>query len=148
MCAIVDTNVSHEVFGSDRSPRGQLLYDWLTRRRTGKLVVGGQLRRELLENCRIRTWLQQALVAGRAKAVCDSQVDTMAESLRTGKDCKSDDEHVIALARISGARLLFTDDHNLERDFKNRKLVSGPGGKIYKSTDHKRLLTQRDLCKA
>ncbi|MCE2463042.1 MAG: hypothetical protein J4F46_03880 [Dehalococcoidia bacterium] len=35
--------------------------------------------------------------------------------------CRSDDPHVIALARISGTRLLYTNDNDLEGDF--RKLI-------------------------
>ena len=31
MCAIIDANVSPEVFGDDRTPRGKILYTWLTR---------------------------------------------------------------------------------------------------------------------
>ena len=47
MCAIINANVTSEVFGDDRTPRGQILYEWLTRGKTGRLVVGGKLLREL-----------------------------------------------------------------------------------------------------
>lgn len=30
MCAIVDTNVAHEVFGDARTPAGKGFFDWLS----------------------------------------------------------------------------------------------------------------------
>ena len=68
--------------------------------------------------------------------------------------CKSDDEHVLALALVSGARLLYTNDPALIDDFGNREIVASPRGKIYTTarnagvTDaHRRLLAARDLCR-
>lgn len=56
----------------------------------------------------------------------------------------SDDPHVLALARISGARLLFTDDLALRKDFKNRKILGkGKRGQVYSKKSHKHLLTDR-----
>lgn len=36
----------------------------------------------------------------------------------------SDDPHILALASVSGARLLYTEDAELIRDFKNRLILS------------------------
>ena len=69
MCAIIDANVSPEVFGDDRTPRGKILYDWLTRGRTGRLVVGGELLRELSQYGKFKAWLSEAISAGRARRV-------------------------------------------------------------------------------
>ena len=145
MCAIVDNDVRSEVFGQEQSDRGALLFDWLTRG-AGRLVVGGLLRHELTEYGRFRTWLGEAIQAGRARIIPDSSVDLETESIRSGGVCESNDHHVIALARVSGARLLFTNDGSLENDFKNAALVAGPRGKIYKSPGHRHLLNRRDLC--
>ena len=41
---------------------------------------------------------------------------------------------------------VFTNDRNLEKDFKNRLLIPGERGKIYRKPEHRRLLHQRDLC--
>ena len=59
---------------------------------------------------------------------------------------KSNDLHVIALARISGARLLYSDDKKLRKDFKNKHLVNSPRGKVYSKEDHQHLLDQ-NLCR-
>lgn len=56
MCAIIDANVCAEVFGDGRTPRGQILYEWLTRGRTGRLVVGGKLLRELCGSSTVKAW--------------------------------------------------------------------------------------------
>lgn len=146
MCAIIDANVSPEVFGDDRTARGKILYDWLTRGRTGRLVVGGKLLRELRQYGKFKLWLSEAISAGRARRIRDAVVDAETESIRAGQSCQSNDHHIIALARVSGARVLFTNDQTLERDFKNRALVPEPRGKIYKAPDHRRLLDQQDLC--
>ena len=68
--------------------------------------------------------------------------------------CKSNDLHVLALALVSGARLLYTNDTALIDDFGNREIVTRPRGKIYTTaqnadvTDaHRRLLGARDLCR-
>ena len=146
MCAIIDANVSPEVFGDDRTPRGRLLFEWLTGGRTGRLVVGGKLLRELRQYGKFKVWLREALSAGRARCIRDAVVDAETESIRAGQSCQSNDHHIIALARVSGARLLFTNDRNLEKDFKNQALVPDPRGKIYKDPDHRQLLNQHDLC--
>ena len=46
MCAILDTNAAHEVFGSKTTEAGEGFREWL--RRGNKLVVGGKLKEELL----------------------------------------------------------------------------------------------------
>ena len=66
---------------------------------------------------------------------------------------RSDDEHVLALALASGARLLYTDDRRLQRDFENPAVVPGLTGRIYTSrpdgrftAEHQELLQAEDLC--
>ena len=46
MCAIVDASVAGEVFGSERTPAEEGVFDWITNG-NGKIVVGGKLREEL-----------------------------------------------------------------------------------------------------
>ena len=57
--------------------------------------------------------------------------------------CISNDCHIIALARASGARLLCSDDVKLGEDFKNKKWIDKPRGKIYKNATHNKLLKKR-----
>ena len=51
----------------------------------------------------------------------------MAEKARNPKFYQSDDPHILALAQIGGARLLYSDDQPLHGDFKNAALLDPPG---------------------
>lgn len=53
---------------------------------------------------------------------------------------RSNDPHILALARASGARLLYTADKDLIADFKNPRIVSRPRGKVYSGAANARLL--------
>ena len=105
MCAIIDANVAYQVFSEDRPPAGKRFFDWLSSPR-GELVVGGKLRAELTRDVRFQRWLTSAIRYGRARSVVDDEVEERAQELHRTRACKSDDEHVLALALVSGARLL------------------------------------------
>ena len=164
MCAILDNNVVGQVFGSEAPPAGKGFLNWLDSG-NGLLVVGGQLRRELNGSSKFKEWLQQAILAGLVRLYNDGKVDDRAEELRNADSCRSDDAHVVALAQVSGARLLFTNDGDLKRDFADKELINNPPGKIYTTLhderqgkryvkvrredfqkNHKRLLGNRNLC--
>ena len=49
---------------------------------------------------------------------------------REGKH-SSNDAHVLAVAQLGGVRLLFTNDQDLEQDFKSKALIDNPRGNIY-----------------
>ena len=152
MCAIIDANVAHQVFGPNRPEAGMEFFKWLSSGK-GKLAAGGKLRRELSGNMKFRSWWQQAQLAGRTKAVDDTEVDEQTRKVERSGGYRSDDPHVLALAQISGARLLFTNDQDLQQDFKDSKLIGPPGGKIYTTRErwtfgsaHKNLLRRQDPC--
>ena len=149
MCAIVDNNVRDQVFGANsQSPAGRFFLEWLSQGR-GKLVIGGQLLRELNDYGDFKRWLRTALARNTALAVADDRVDAETETLRARGDCTSDDEHILALARISGARLLFTNDQALQQDFTNRAIIRNPRGKIYPNEGYRDFLNDRrnrNLC--
>ena len=46
VCAIVDANVAHEVFGPNPAPAGDGFFQWVMRGR-GRLVAGGKALEEL-----------------------------------------------------------------------------------------------------
>ncbi len=174
MCAILDSDVVRQVFGTDqppaaqvsgadRPPAGKAFFNWINSGR-GRLVVGGQLRRELDKNNKFREWLKQAVLSGRANKYNDDEVEDKTEELKNAGLCRSDDPHTVALAQISGARLLFTNDEDLKKDFTDKKLIDNPPGKVYTlhrkkrggkgevrmedfQKGHKLLLGNRSLCK-
>ena len=153
MCAIVDNDVRDQVFGSNsQSPAGRFFLDWLSDGR-GRLVVGGQLLRELNDSGDFKRWLQTALRRNSALAFDDDQVDAETEAIRARQICRSNDKHVLALARVSGARLLFTNDRALRDDFKNPRIIANPRGRIYTTIrhrdirpTHRKLLNSANLC--
>ena len=130
MCAILDNNVVHEVFEQDRPAAGKAFFDWIDSGR-GRLVGGGRLLEELARNENFRAWWQAATLSGLATRVGDKAVETETVRLTGRKACRSNDPHVIALALVSGARLLYSNDRDLGDDFRNRKLIGNPPGKVY-----------------
>ena len=147
MCAILDNDVCAEVFGHKLTPAGKGFLDWLNSR--GHLVSGGQNKKELDANNTFQTWWQQATLAGRTTLVNDNQVTKLQRQLEAEKACRSNDAHIIALARLSGARLLYSNDRDLKKDFGDRDLIAEPRGKVFStkltadfSTHRRRLLNQ------
>ncbi len=152
MCIIVDANVRDLVFGDSRTPASDLLLKNIDNR-FHRLVVGGKLRDELMQSRPFQLWLLQARLAQQVREINDDAIDSENKEVEGIDLCKSDDEHVIALARVSGARLLYTDDSDLQDDFRNPVLISKPRGRIYTTLrhqdirkTHRDLLSRQDLC--
>ena len=151
MCAIVDASVAGKVFGSDRPEADKKFFDWITSGKA-RLVVGGRLLEEL-NKTRFREWARQAFNAGLIRSVSKIRLKEREEVLLNQGLCRSNDSHVIALAQLSGARLLYAHDGNLHKDFKNKDLINDPPGRVYSTKNsnnfqesHKRLLSRNDLC--
>lgn len=153
MCAIIDANVVGEVFGSNRSPAGKQFFDWVNTGR-GRLMTGGKLTSELDKgSAKFRLWAAQALRSGLLITVNDEEVDDRANKLQQGQACKSDDPHIIALAQVGGARLLYSNDKDLHKDFRDKNLIDDPRGNVYSTIQggevrraHRDLLGKRNLC--
>ena len=138
MCAIVDNNMRDRFFSDPVDTDLQPLWKWINGGK-GMLVVGGHLLEELLRAHGAASAIQVWVQAGRAIIVDGDEVDSETKRLEKVGACVSDDEHVIALARISGARLLCSEDQDLHADFKNSKLIGAPGGVVYQNADHANL---------
>ena len=165
MCAIIDNDVVHQLFGDNPTEPAVHFFRWLSRRNGGILVVGGRLYRELAQNPNFLQFFTDRFQAGRARRV-DNLIVEAEESRVRRMQTRSNDTHVLALARVSGARLLFTNDDDLKRDFANPDIIPGTPGQIYTTnrghrvrsyarqeitrvTDtHRNLLRRNDLCAA
>ncbi|WP_419939842.1 hypothetical protein [Candidatus Palauibacter sp.] len=152
MCAIIDANAVGEVFTADRRPPAEQFFDWLETPR-GRLVVGGKLREELSGNGNFEVWAKEGLLSGRVISFPDGAIQRETATVSASELCKSDDPHIIALARVSRARLLYSHDRSLHADFTNPQLVSKPRGRVYplreseNATRRRRdLLNRTDLC--
>ena len=153
MCAILDASVVSQVFGTKCPPAGEAFFEWIAYRH-GRVVVGGKLDRELARNSRFRLWFRDALLSGKAEKLARKQVDAIADQLTREGACRSNDAHVIALAQLSDARLLYSNDKKLNGDFLNAELVPPPSGNVYTTLhgrdftpDHQALLDRKDLCR-
>ena len=153
MCAILDANAAGQVFGADRPAAGRAFFDWFDSG-PGRLVAGGKLLRELDRNRAFREWRLQAVQAGRITLLNDEAVDRRAAQLEREDACRSNDEHVIAVAQLGGPRLLYSNDGDLQDDFADKGLIDHPRGKVYSTKErrdlrpeHRKLLANRNLCR-
>ena len=153
MCAIVDANVAGEVFNSSPQPAAKRFFNWVNNG-IGRLAAGGKLLRELESSSPgFRQWAAEAVRAGKMRTVNEEKVNARTEELIEEGRCRSNDPHILALAQISGARLLYSNDRDLQQDFKDRRLIR-PEGYVYSTlkgkkltSTHKRHLGRRDLCR-
>ncbi len=140
MCLIIDTNRIGTFLASPPHPDTLPIHRWLTKQ-GGMIVysVAGEFGEELSSTAKSRLFaLSQA---GRARLVPAGRVTDELERLQQSPELQSDDPHVLALARASGTRLLYTGDRKLMDDFRDKRIIDNPRGKIYSGQQNHRLLT-------
>ena len=150
MCAILDNSTRDEVFGSAPTDRGRFFFEWINQGQ-GRLAIGGtKLRSELGGSTQqpgsvnFRRWLPTAIRLGRVtQPDNDGAVDMAASDLEVQGNCLSDDAHILALTRHTGARLLYSNDQALRDDFTNRAIIGGVRGKVYSNTGYQEFLNDR-----
>ena len=119
---ILDANIADEVFRPNGPEAGVKFLNWI-KDGIGCLVVGGTLLEEL-NRTSVREWARQALSAGLIRSVSAGKVNTRTEMLQNEGTCRSNDPHVIALAQVSGARLLYSIRFSTIRGNWNRQSAS------------------------
>jgi hypothetical protein len=141
MCIIIDANVGNE-FGP-LTDDARCIYDWLIA--GGRVASGGRLKRELLKT-KFRNLYQPLVIAGRLVEYEGSEIDRVEKKLTEANTCASDDPHIIALAKVSDARTLFSRDVNLHADFCARTILA-PRGRVYQNRSHQHLLRTARKCR-
>lgn len=163
MCAILDANVVGEVFGSNLTPAGKEFRKWIGKG-SGRLICSSELLEELKRGSSRRgssqkdssqsfsEWASTAVRTGKMKNINEEKVKTRMEEIEKKPIHLSNDSHILALAQVSGARLLYSNDKKLHKDFKNPALID-PVGSIYSTLRSKnftrarrKLLEKRELC--
>ena len=144
MCLIVDADRMGIFLETPEHEDAEPVHRWL-RRGVGRLVysTGGKFDSELYK--RARELLGAYRRAGRATFVPEEAFENDARRLEAEASLRSNDAHVLALARASRARLLYTGDKDLRADFKDAQIISRPRGKIYSGAKN-RLLLNANAC--
>jgi hypothetical protein len=146
MCVIVDTNLAFRVLTPAPEDDFRPVFDWLhAADKDGCLVFGGKLFKELSNRTASRRYLRALSQAGRAYQIPDARAQDEEQRVTCSGLCQSDDPHVVALARVSGARTLCSHDQALHQDFRNPRLIAKPRGRGYQNSTHTHLL-RHDYC--
>lgn len=145
MCIIVDTDRIGRFLADPSDDDSEPVRRWLDRG-WGLVVYATEerFRKEIAHSARIR--LREYVRAGRAKRIPIEQYGDDVRKLQDSGRLRSNDAHVLALARASGARLLYTGDTKLMDDFRDKALIDKPRGRIYSGAANRKLLT-RSTCR-
>lgn len=138
MCLIVDSNSVCAVFLKTK-PKFEELRRAVEAKRA-KIIYGGKLTHEYRQVYSFWRLLIALDRQGSARQVDNDQVDRETARLMATGGCKSNDPHVIALARVGGARLICSEDRKLQKDVRNPNLLSKPRGNIYTKSGHRALI--------
>ncbi len=140
MCLIVDACVANEVFPDRTSTSNDSFFPLRKDIQSGRfvLVYGGRLADEYQKcSASMQKILLELGRAGKTLRVSVDRIQAETITLKTDGFCVSNDVHVLALARASGARVVCTSDDDLKKDFKNPQIVSKPRGKVWSAAAHK-----------
>lgn len=140
MCLIADASTFGDLLADPTTDDAAPIRIWLERGGTLVYSTGGKFGTEIERSPKLKRRLEVYYQAGRARLVPYERLAEDEASLSTRTDLRSNDPHVLALARASGTRLLFTRDAALMADFKNKALIDRPRGKVYSSASNSRLL--------
>ena len=144
MCIIIDTNKMSAFLKNTSSEDLQPIHTWLSKRGESFVYTTYGTYGEELKTVKDR--LSVYVRNGHAHLVDKSKIIPEENKLQAIDKHKSNDIHILALARASGARLLYTGDKALIADFGNKEIINNPKGKIYSGSRNKNLL-RADLCK-
>ena len=138
MCIIIDTNMVGDFV--NKRANTVPLKKWLDQGK-GKLInppSGTRLHKEYNKG-RFKRALARYRKTGVAVPISASAEEVENLSAELKPRLKSNDSHIIALAIVSGAKLLASNDKKLGEDFREHKDIRG---KIYKDKKHESLLNQ------
>ena len=108
MCIIIDANVLGEFLSEVVNEDCKPIYQWLEK--GGKIIYssGGRFSDEIGADARRK--LNELARKGNAILIGARIFQNAEAAVKRDGSCKSDDFHVLALAKISGARALYTRD--------------------------------------
>ena len=145
MCIILDASMFGRFNKRDKGKQDrdmEPVWNWLDEEH-GKIVYSntGKFRKEWLKGG-MKAKMMVLNRTGKLKLVSAQDVQEKVDALEQTGILRSDDPHIIALARIAKVKVLVSNDKTLNADFRNRNLV---GGKVYHTEADSNLLT-KDTC--
>ena len=150
MCIVIDANVFGSVFSDKACDHAEYkpVKDWVTEG-GGFIVYGGtKYKNELRRATQYLAMFVELRKKGRVKKIADDLVDQdQAEIESIVKDTDFDDGHLVAIFRVSGCRLLCSNDARLDKYIKNRSLYlyKQRPPSIYRGKKHRRLLCNKNI---
>ena len=143
MCIIVDADRIVDFFSKPNNEDAAPIHKWLNRK-LGVLIysTGSKFANDLQH--KTQRLLLEYVNAGYAKLIPASDFQEDEHRLQKNSAVKSDDYHVLALARSANVRILYTGDQDLMDDFKNKDLISK--GKIYSGKQNGKKLLNNWRC--
>jgi len=147
LCVIIDADIDNLVFCEIPHHDFLPVFNWLRNPLgNGSMVYGGKNAEELFRREQTRGFIKTLSQAGRAFLFTDEEIATEEANVVNSGLCHSNDTHVIALAKASGARTLCSHDQLLHRDFGDPAILNNPRGSIYQSARHRHLLRHTRSC--
>jgi hypothetical protein len=119
MCILIDANQAHAF--TKPSPAMSAIVNWMAS--GGRVVTGGKLSDELF-GTRFGLLMVELSRRGNLVVYPRSLVDQEIKAVKK-LPIRSDDPHVLAIARISGSRVVVTNDNKLIADLKDKAICSG-----------------------
>lgn len=150
MCIVVDINTLAPVFNEtcDRHREFVHVKNWIESGK-GILVYGGtKFKEELHATYRYLRLIRQMKDSGKAIAIQDNEVDAAEKKIKEQtKNTDCDDQHIIALLRVSRCPLLCSEDARSYKYIQNRTFYpkGSPKVRIYSSSKNQTLL--KPLCR-
>ncbi|MBF2755744.1 MAG: hypothetical protein ISN29_10885 [Gammaproteobacteria bacterium AqS3] len=133
MCLIIDANM-FDGYIKQKDANMQQLKFWVENKsRRVAYSNAGKMKQELARNPEMMEMLFAYRESEKAELFSEEEIKRQEETLQE-YGLKSDDEHILALALASGARLLVSEDRALGVDFKAHPIR----GKVYKNQNRQR----------
>lgn len=150
MCILIDINVLCCVFSSTPAQHPDFLpvKKWVTSG-PGTIVYGGShYRGELRKTFKYFGIMTELNRQGRISRIHDGQVDAAQQIVEDMiDDPRCDDPHLIAIIRVSGCRLICSNDRRADRYLKDHRLYNNRNSvpKIFRNSSHRHLLNRRNI---
>lgn len=148
MCIIVDTNLFHKFFNKNNQDFS-LVDEWMDEEHVPLVYGGTKYNSELRKAHKYLGIFEEYKKIRKAYHIIDNLVDLQERIVL--QICPEtnvfDDQHLVALVRVTKSRLVMTEDPGAERLLKNRRLynrgIRRP--KIYKRREHNNLLNRKNV---